>query len=303
MRETFPAVGDAIDKFAKWSEEIGWVTTAAGILAGFLARALLGSIIGLFRPLIGLGFWIVVAFAKTLWWAGGKALVTYLGALAAKHLPKVMKAFRALTVLMLKNPYVAIAAATLALAFLIYQNWEQILGFFRGVWANIKTIWQGAKKWFTDLWQGIMDAFGVDAWIVTLEGYQEKVFGAVTGWFSGISEWIAREWAAITDVLPDWVKEQLGIGDVTVTAAPGDDGPRARRNRGAGPAAVPSLFEPGAGSTEDSPGGARGRLGRSGKASVTVDFRNMPRGTRTETRADSDTDLEVTTGYAMQSAF
>ena len=28
----------------------------------------------------------------------------------------------------------------------------------------------------------------------------------------------------------------------------------------------------------------------------------MPRGTRTETRADSDTDLEVMTGYAMQGA-
>ena len=44
-------------------------------------------------------------------------------------------------------------------------------------------------------------------------------------------------------------------------------------------------------------GGAGG-----GKASVIVDFRNMPRGTRTETRADSDTDLEVMTGYAMPGA-
>ena len=42
--------------------------------------------------------------------------------------------------------------------------------------------------------------------------------------------------------------------------------------------------------------------GGAGKANITVDFKNMPRGTRTETRADSDTDLEVTTGYAMQGA-
>ena len=39
-----------------------------------------------------------------------------------------------------------------------------------------------------------------------------------------------------------------------------------------------------------------------GNANITVDFLNMPRGTRTETRADSNTDLEVTTGYAMQGA-
>ena len=42
--------------------------------------------------------------------------------------------------------------------------------------------------------------------------------------------------------------------------------------------------------------------GGGGKANITVDFRNMPFGARVETRADSDTDLEVTTGYAMQGA-
>ena len=37
-------------------------------------------------------------------------------------------------------------------------------------------------------------------------------------------------------------------------------------------------------------------------AQIKVDFTNMPRGTSTETRADDDVDLEVTTGFAMQGA-
>ena len=65
-------------------------------------------------------------------------------------------------------------------------------------------------------------------------------------------------------------------------------------------AAAPSLFAPSA-AFKPAFLGDTPSAGRS-KASVTVDFRNMPRGTRTETRADSDTDLEVTTGYAMQGA-
>ena len=50
--------------------------------------------------------------------------------------------------------------------------------------------------------------------------------------------------------------------------------------------------------------GGRGFSGRSsaGKATVIIDHRNVPRGTRTTTQADSDIDLEVNTGYAMQGA-
>ena len=42
--------------------------------------------------------------------------------------------------------------------------------------------------------------------------------------------------------------------------------------------------------------------GPRGQASISVDFSNMPRGTRVNTRADDDVDLEVTTGFAMQGA-
>ena len=74
-----------------------------------------------------------------------------------------------------------------------------------------------------------------------------------------------------------------------------------------------SLFD-----TSDAAGGGGGAGGREvivlpdivvesprppqGNAQIKVDFTNMPRGTSTETRADDDVDLEVTTGFAMQGA-
>ena len=61
---------------------------------------------------------------------------------------------------------------------------------------------------------------------------------------------------------------------------------------------APSLFAPSA----SGGGGEAGGEARAGKAEITVDFRNMPRGTRTETRAGAGTHLDVSTGFAMQAA-
>ena len=61
-----------------------------------------------------------------------------------------------------------------------------------------------------------------------------------------------------------------------------------------------SLFTPSASAL--SIASSRGRQAHQARARIAVDFRNMPRGVRTETQADSDTDLEVRTGYAMQGA-
>ena len=51
------------------------------------------------------------------------------------------------------------------------------------------------------------------------------------------------------------------------------------------------------------PRGAGGGRSPGSRATVIIDHRNVPRGVKTDARADSDVDLEVTTGYAMQGAF
>ena len=56
VRETFPAVGEAIDKFTKWADEIGWLTVALGAVTFLLGRTLIGAILRLAWPLVGLTF-------------------------------------------------------------------------------------------------------------------------------------------------------------------------------------------------------------------------------------------------------
>ncbi len=55
-------------------------------------------------------------------------------------IPLVMSAFSALTALMMANPIIAIIAVIAAAAFLIYKNWDSIVGYFVKVFARIKGV-------------------------------------------------------------------------------------------------------------------------------------------------------------------
>ena len=165
---------------------------------------------------------------------------------------------------------------------------------------------RGIVAYYQGVWNLLVAVFDILGWTETLRSYAPEIYAAVAGWLSGIPEFFARQWQAIKDVFDfQWLDKAasaisgiFGDGEQARSAArgPGPDiidffgGPGASP-AGAGP---PSLFAPSAAA-----GGGAGGGESAGKANITVDFRNMPRGTRTETRADSDVDLEVTNGYVM----
>ena len=255
--EAAPPIGELIDKLAAWAKEFGVVKGAAVLLTAVLGRALLVAIVGLFKPLVMLTIWIIVAGARMLWMSGVAivALVKAIVGLTITTFPALVAAVTSVSAALWANPAVLIALAIIAAmaviagtAILIYKNWD------------------GIVKYFEDIWKGIKDAFDFE-WL-------DKATRLMVGASGGPA--VYRGGA--TGESPD--------------------------GREASPhgAATPSLFAPSdAGGGGDGGGGGTSYRGSS-KASVTVDFRNMPRGTRTETRADSDTDLEVITGYAMQGA-
>ncbi len=76
---------------------------------------------------------------------------------------KAKIAFMALKVLMLANPYVLIIAATIAIAVLIYKNWNTIKGWLQAAWNWIKgaaeTIWGALKSFFIKYWKLILVVF------------------------------------------------------------------------------------------------------------------------------------------------
>ena len=110
--------------------------------------------------------------------------------------------------------------------------------------------------------------------------------------WDGIVQYFEDIWKGIKDAFDfEWLnKAASSVGGIF-----GGEGAAAAEGAGAGGSPSAGAFVPAF--LGDHPSAAAG-----GKASVIVDFRNMPRGTRTETRADSNTDLEVNTGYAMQGA-
>ena len=114
--------------------------------------------------------------------------------------------------------------------------------------------------------------------------------------WDGIVKYFEDIWKGIKNAFDlEWLTQARSL---VVSAAPSGVAPRGR----GGLNQTPSLFTP-EGTADTASPGRRGPGRGRGNANITVDFRNMPRGTRTETRADSDTDLEVTTGYAMQGAW
>ena len=169
------------------------------------------------------------------------------------------------------------------------DQWIDALGNKKSAFfAAVTGWWAGIDEWFGAKWRAIKAAVPVDQWIDALGNKKSAFFAAVTGWWAGIDEWFGAKWRAFVALIPEFIRDGLGI----------DVSPDGREASPHG-AATPSLFAPSAAA------GGRGSAiagAREGNAHVTVDFRNMPRGTRTETRADSDTDLEVITGYAMQGA-
>ena len=154
----------------------------------------------------------------------------------------------------------------------------------------------------------------------------ERLIPVLTPMVKAMTEFIADNKGEIVKDIADSFKFMAGAIRLTITAVrgliaafravgevgsavsgflfgTGDDEAPARRIAGRGRAAAPapSLAAPEA---PEGGGGRRGggRRGPAGRAAVSVDFRNMPRGMRVESQADDDTDLEVMTGYALQGA-
>ena len=139
----------------------GTLMTAVKILGPILrvVAEILSTFAPVLGPLLGILLGIGVAFAVV--GAAVSSIVGIIGfAITAFNLLRVgiglaMFAFRLLTVVMLANPFVAIAAAVLALAILIYLNWDKIKVYLIAAWNFIKNsavaIWNGLVAFFTTL--------------------------------------------------------------------------------------------------------------------------------------------------------
>ena len=111
--------------------------------------------------------------------------------------------------------------------------------------------WSGVEAAFQRQWEAVKAAVPASAWIESLEGLGlYRLYTALTGWWSGIASEFRRQWAAVKaavpvaewiadlraewqkfrdwldDLIPDWLKIDLGIGAVNDNAPSANDNGR-----------------------------------------------------------------------------
>lgn len=90
------------------------------------------------------------------------------------------------------NPYILLAAATIAIAIIIYKNWDEIVAFLKAAWEKIKGALEDAWNWIKSttetVWNAISGFF--DRWWPLL-------LGIFTGGMGNIVLWVVQNWDSI----------------------------------------------------------------------------------------------------------
>ena len=142
---------------------------------------------------------------------------------------KVGMAFKALSSLLMTNPWMLVAAAAIAAIVLIVKNWDKIKEFFSKLWEGVKEItaqaWEGIKAFFVTIFEAIKLVFmtyiniwkkiittvfdGIKTYFKTIFGIYKTIFttgfGAiktvVTKIFNGIKNAITKPIEKAKDII------------------------------------------------------------------------------------------------------
>jgi phage-related protein len=134
---------------------------------------------------------LVAAAIGPLLIVGGK-MVSAIGSIA--------KGFSALTTLLSANPWILLALALVAVAVLIYKNWDKIKGFIMPILNAIKTValavWDAIKTAAAAVWSAI-GGFVMAAWAIIkqIAGLYFRVWAAI---FKAVWEVVKVVWKAIS---------------------------------------------------------------------------------------------------------
>ena len=129
---------------------VGGLVSVVGSSIGGLMR--LWSVMGQLWPVIQmLAYW-----GRILMVALGRGLVSGMLRLASAIGGPVLAALRGLMVFMMANPFTIWIVAIVALAAIIYANWDAIVAYVTSAWERIKAVFD-AQGFFGAMWQGILE--------------------------------------------------------------------------------------------------------------------------------------------------
>lgn len=126
------------------------------------------------------------------------------------------------------NPWAAAIAGVIALATIVYMNWDKIAEYTTTIWNGIvdfvTTIWNDIKQTASDIWNGIVDGIkglwdGFVEWVTQL--WTDIKQGFVDGWnaigdfftetiptfFSNLMQWFVDGWNSLIDTINDFASK------------------------------------------------------------------------------------------------
>jgi len=167
---------------------------------------------------------------------GAKTLATLLGGQLVSALKWVGQAFIWLGRALLMNPIGLTITAIAGAAYLIYRYWEPLCAFFSGVWARIKTAFDGGLAGITGLiydWSplgvfyrafaSVMDWFGIEL-PASFSEFGSNLLNSLIDGILNALPFLKDAIAQIKNQIPDWAKSTLGISiekPVAVAPLPG----------------------------------------------------------------------------------
>lgn len=161
---------------------------------------------------IGLGTTAIIALRSAM---VRSALASSFGMLVGA-LGKARAAFMLLNATMLLNPYVAIAAATIAIVALVVTHWDQVKAFLSGAWEKIKslaeTAWNAIKGFFSRWWPVLLIVMtgGAGAILVAIIKNWDKIKDFTEDAFDKIKRFFSKWWPVLLGVFTG------GIGLIVV---------------------------------------------------------------------------------------
>lgn len=307
------------DTIVKYRPQIeAFATSFAKDLPGNIEKitGFLGDLYDGIQPVINTIGWLSDTF-------GGANLVfaavgAYIGGPLLASLFGLVGAFKGLAIAIATTPvgwFLAAVAAIGAAAYIVYQNWDQIVTFFEEKWAGVKAAFSdGIINGIWKLWQEYNP--------VTL--MTEAFMGLVqylTGWDLGsiLSAKITDAVSAMKAAIPDWAAKMLGIEVSGGAAAAGDESPAqpsAPSQADGSGVAVPNqapefgAATPGAEKDLADIGRRAAQVGNDSakivqaqqqpsEVRVKVDFANMPPGTKVKTEGSQGAQFDTDLGYSM----
>ncbi len=243
LRKSMASFGDSIGRVYDWIKPLvnflgGPAMAALALLGVYIAGPLVAAILGLIPPLVSLSAallatplgWVVLGLAAiggavyTLikrwdefvdYWAGLWNRVT--SAFETGWLDGVVAVLKEF------NPLVHVARGMNEVIEyftgldLIAIGANLIGGFIDGLIAGMSVV----KTWAVDQLTGFAGMFDIDLAEVGRRIVQSLLDGLAEAW-ADLTTWLADSIAALTEWMPDWVKEQLGI-EVTARVLTDDE--------------------------------------------------------------------------------